>query len=70
MSERRSAASSGRTFGIVSDSLLITGVVTTALGAVFYFTADKSEQPAEETTFQFAPTTDGKRVGVGMKVTF
>ena len=58
---RRSAGDSGRSFGVIADSLLLTGIVTTAVGAIFWFT-----RPTESNSAQIGPTFDGKRVGVGL----
>lgn len=62
---RSDAASSGRTFGIVADSLLVTGIVTTAVGAIFWFT-----RPKETSTAKFGPTFDGKHVGFGLSLDY
>jgi len=67
LSDRRDAADSGETFSIVSDSLLITGVVLTGVGAVLYFTAGEGEQA---TAIKLGPTFDAHSVGLGLEMNY
>lgn len=67
LSERRDAADSGQTYSIVSDSLLITGVVLTGVGAVLYFTAGDGD---EATAIKLGPTFDAHSVGLGLEMNY
>lgn len=63
---RRDAASSGETFGYVADGLLITGVVTGVLGAIFWVTAS----PDEPEEMAIVPFIGSDGAGVGMTWSF
>ena len=65
--ERRDAADTGETMSIVSDSLLITGVVLGALGTVFFFTASPIES---DTGVAITPIIGTDRVGMGLSFGF
>jgi tetratricopeptide (TPR) repeat protein len=67
LAERRDAADSGGTYAIVADSLLITGVVLTGVGAVLYFTAGEGE---EQTAIKLGPTFDAHSVGLGLEMNY
>ena len=67
LAERRDAADSGGTYAIVADSLLITGVVLTGVGAVLYFTAGDGE---EATALKLGPTFDAHSVGLGLEMNY
>ena len=67
LAARRDAADSGETYAIVADSLLITGVVLTGVGAVLYFTAGDGE---EATAIKLGPTFDAHSVGLGLEMNY
>ncbi len=67
LAERRDAADSGGTYAIVADSLLITGVVLTGVGAVLYFTAGEGD---ERTAIKLGPTFDAHSVGLGLEMNY
>lgn len=67
LAARRDAADSGGTYAIVADSLLITGVVLTGVGAVLYFTAGDGE---EATAIKLGPTFDAHSVGLGLEMNY
>jgi len=66
LDERRSAASAGQTFGVVSDSFLATGVVTSVLGVVFWLTASSPESDATASLPTVRPVVGLGSLGLAM----
>lgn len=65
LQERRDAADSGSTFSIVSDSLLISGIIAAGVGTVLFFTAKPSEGGVA-----IAPYVGQHEAGLGLSLTY
>lgn len=65
LQERRDAADSGSTFSIVSDSLLISGLIAAGVGTVLFFTAKPSEGGVA-----IAPYVGQHEAGLGLSLTY
>jgi len=61
LQDRKDAASSGTTYSLVSDSLLISGVILASVGTVLFFTAKPSESGVA-----IAPYVGQREAGLGL----
>ena len=61
LQDRKDAASSGTTYSVISDSLLISGVILASVGTVLFFTAKPSESG-----IAIAPYVGQKEAGLGL----
>jgi len=67
LEDRRDAADSGETFGLVADSLLIGGAVLGITGTIFYVLNDAESDSSSASLF---PIFSDDSAGVGFRTTF
>ena len=71
LEERRSAASSGSTYGALSDGLLVGGVALATLGVIFWATASPEQAPSSPSPgARLAPVLGPDRVGLHYSLDF